>query len=40
VGFELYPSTSSVPEPRMLFILVPVLLLVVYFTRRRYRLAG
>jgi hypothetical protein len=39
VGYELYPSSSPVPEPRTLFILVPVLL-VVYFGRRRYRLAG
>jgi hypothetical protein len=35
VGYELYPSTSSVPEPRTLYILVPVLLLVAYFARRR-----
>jgi hypothetical protein len=40
VGYELYPSVSSVPEPRTLFLLVPVLLLGAYFARRRYRLAG
>jgi hypothetical protein len=40
VGYELYPNTSSVPEPRTLFILVPVLLSVAYFARRRYRLAA
>lgn len=39
VGYELYPSTSPVPEPRTLFILIPVLLLVTFFGRR-YRLAG
>lgn len=38
VGYERYPSASSVPEPRMLFILVPVLLLSARFARRRYRL--
>jgi hypothetical protein len=39
VGYELYPSTSAVPEPRTLFVLVPVLLLVAYFARR-YRFAS
>ncbi len=40
VGYELYPSSSPVPEPRTLFLLVPVLLAGAYFARRRYRLAG
>jgi hypothetical protein len=40
VGYELAPSSSSVPEPRTLFLSVPVLLLGAYFARRRYRLAA
>jgi hypothetical protein len=40
VGFERYSSSSSVPEPRTLYILAPVLLLLAYFARRRYHLAA
>jgi hypothetical protein len=37
VGYEL-KSSSAVPEPRTLFLLVPVLLAGAYFGRRRYQL--
>ncbi len=40
VGYELYPSISSVPEPLTLVILVPLVLLVAFYARRRDRLAA
>jgi hypothetical protein len=40
VGYELYPSVSSVPEPRTLILMIPALLLGAYFARRRCRWAG